>query len=234
MLMSGETNRVIRVTLAKEINLVELDLKIFRGINGYAMIDGDGNAPVIKKGNQVIDVFQRRAARGDDDRFLGLGNLFEQDPIVTIGTRNLQNGDSQVATHIDGALIEGRGHRNTTGGADGFHQLGKILGSKPRIHCLLDVANVVPMAKIAVNKIVDVANLQLNRRPYVVETDNLSVRADDLQASLDVSQMVVGQLEHEYLFKNLSRKHNWSRKAGRNSPFLRVIDRKYTCTDVTV
>ena len=53
-------------------------------------------------------------------------------------------------------------------------------------------------------KLVDVAELELDRRADVVEADDLGVFADDLQAALDLAPVVVGQLQDEQVFKDIA------------------------------
>jgi hypothetical protein len=47
----------------------------------------------------------------------------------------------------------------------------------------------------------DVAELQLDHGTDVVETDDLGEFLDDFESALDTAEMVVGQLQHEEVFK---------------------------------
>jgi hypothetical protein len=53
------------------------------------------------------------------------------------------------------------------------------------------------MSKVLVNEGVNIAELQFDGGAHVVKAHNLREVIDDLQAPLQVAQVVVGQLQHE-------------------------------------
>ena len=66
-----------------------------------------------------------------------------------------------------------------------------------RVDGLLDIADIVALAKVLVNECVHITQLQLDGGAHVVEAHDLSIVADDLQAALHVAQVVIGQLQYE-------------------------------------
>ena len=81
--------------------------------------------------------------------------------------------------------------------ADGLHQFGVILRLEARVKRFLDVADVVPVAEILVDETVDIAQLQLDGGAHVVEAHDLGIIADNLQAPLQVAQVVISHFEYE-------------------------------------
>ena len=53
---------MIGIPPAKEVNLIELDITIFRRINRNAVINGQRDMAVIEKRNQVVDILEGGAA----------------------------------------------------------------------------------------------------------------------------------------------------------------------------
>src|SRR5208282_2869678 len=168
---------------AQEIDLVHLQLVIFRGIERNAMIDRQRNVPVVKKPHQVINVLEGGSASRNNDRLLGLGDFFDQHPVVQVGAGDLEDLDAEFAADIDRALVEGRGHGNTTGLADTFHQRGVFVEVELSVEGLLDVADVTPPTKVLVDEVPNVPDLQLHCRPDVIEAHDLAVRGDNLQTT---------------------------------------------------
>ena len=64
------------------------------------------------------------------------------------------------------------------------------------------------MAEIPVNERIDVAELQLDGGPDVVEADHLGERRNDSQAALHTAPMVVGHLQYEKVFEDIAVDHN--------------------------
>ncbi len=61
------------------------------------------------------------------------------------------------------------------------------------------------VAKILVDEIIDVAELELDRRADIVEAHDLRVLTDNLEPALEVAEVVVGQLEDEQFVKDTRR-----------------------------
>jgi hypothetical protein len=53
------------------------------------------------------------------------------------------------------------------------------------------------MPEVLMDEGVDIAELQFDGGAYVIEAHNLREVIDDLQAPLQVAQVVIGQLQHE-------------------------------------
>ena len=66
-----------------------------------------------------------------------------------------------------------------------------------RVEGLFDVTDVVALSKVLVNEGVHIAQLQFDRGAHVIETHHLRIVADDLEATLQVAQVVISHLEHE-------------------------------------
>ena len=64
------------------------------------MIDCQRNTAVGEELDEVVDILQRGAAGRDDDRFLGGGDLLDQDPVVEIGTCQLEDVDAEFDAQI--------------------------------------------------------------------------------------------------------------------------------------
>ena len=73
----------------------------------------------------------------------------------------------------------------------------KSSGLQARVERLLDVADVVALAEVLVDEAVDVAQLQFDGGTHVVEAHNLSVVTDDLQAALEIAQVIIRHFQYE-------------------------------------
>ena len=80
-----------------------------------------------KKVHQVVDIFQRGAAGGDDDRLFGLGDFLDQDPVIAVGAGDFEDLNAEFAAEVHGGFVEGRGHADAAGLADGLDQGGVVI-----------------------------------------------------------------------------------------------------------
>ena len=103
----------------------------------------------------------------------------------------------EILAEVDGFLIEGRRHRDAALVANGFDQQPILVPLENGLLGLLDIANIVALAEVLVNEIVDIAQLQLDGGAHVIEAHNLRVVADDLEASLQIAKVVIGYLKNE-------------------------------------
>ncbi len=185
------------IAAAEKVDLIEFDVAVLGGIERDAMIDGQRDMAIVEKRDQVIEVLEGRAASGDDDRLFRLCHLFDQNPVGTVRTGKFEDGDSELAAEVNRILIEWSCHRDATGFADGLYQSGEVLRLEARVERFLDVADIVAVTKIPVDEAVNVAQLQFDGGAHIVEAYDLRIVADDLQAALKVSQVVVGHFENE-------------------------------------
>src|SRR6266511_108917 len=185
---------------------------VFRRIERDAMVDGQGNVAVVEELHQVVDVLERRAAGGDDHRLLRRGDLFDQHPVVQVRAGDLEDLDAELAAQIHGVLIERRGHADAVGLPDRLHQADVIFRRELRVQRFLDVADVVTAAEIAMDEVLNVAQLDLDGGAHVVKAHHLAVGGDDLQPALDTSQMVVRHLQYKQLIEKIRTRHleTWS------------------------
>jgi hypothetical protein len=157
------------------------------------MVDRQGNVAIGEELDQVVDVLQRRAAGGHDDRLARGGDLFDQDPVVEVGTGELDDLDAEVVAQVDRRFVKGRGHRDAAALADRCHQNGIFVPCQAGVEGFLDIADVIAFAKVLVDKGVGIAELQLDRGAHVVETHDAGKVGDDSQAALDPPPVVVGE-----------------------------------------
>src|ERR1035438_5805426 len=89
-----------------------------------------------------------------------------------------------------------------------------------------DIPEVLTIDEIPVNERVDVAELQFDGRSNVVESNHLRKFRDDLQSTFQTAEMVVGQLKHEQLLKNILVNH----ARAPVSSIARIAKNYPTCT----
>ena len=82
-------------------DLVDFKIAFFAGIDGNAVIDREGNVPVLKEDDEIIEVLERSAACGANDRLARLGDPLDQDPVVHVGTGQLDYRQRQLHAKID-------------------------------------------------------------------------------------------------------------------------------------
>ena len=118
--------------------------------------------------------FSERAARRDDDRLPGLGDLLDEHPVVDVGAGELDD----LACR---ARRRGRPTPRRTASPSGCSRcLPDRLDQRRRsrrlrhlrVERLLDVADVGAVPEVLVDEAVDVAELQLDRRAHVVEAND--------------------------------------------------------------
>ena len=138
-----------------------------------------------------------------DHRLLDGSDPLDQDPVVEIGTRQLDDVDAEFVAQRDRFFVERRRHRNAAGLAYGAHQAGVVCFFEAGIERLLDVADIVTLAEILVNEGIHIAQLDLDGGTHVVEADDAREVGDDAQAALEPPPMVIGKFENEEVFKYL-------------------------------
>ena len=62
----------------------------------------------------------------------------------------------------------------------------------------------VAVAEVLVDEAVEIAELQLDGGAHVVEPHDPAVLADDLQPALEAALVIVGHLQHEEIFEDVS------------------------------
>ena len=72
---------------------------------------------------------------------------------------------------------------------------------------LLDVTNVLARAVLLMDEAVDVAELKFDGGPHLVGADDGAEISDDLQASIEAAQVVVGEFENKKLVKDRHSHH---------------------------
>lgn len=188
----------------EEIDLVQLQFVVLRGIQRYAVVDRQGDVPVLEENHEVVEVLQRKTACGDDDRFSRPGDLFDQGPVVQVGACDLDDLDPELDAKIDGFFIERRGHCDATALSYGRHKRNEMLGGHVRIDGLLDIADVRAIPVVLMDELLHVAELKLYGGLDVVESDDLGVLTDNLQPPIDLPPVVVGHFQHKKIFENIS------------------------------
>jgi len=111
--------------------------------------------------------------------------------------------NAQFYAEIDGALVEGRGHRDKIVFSDRIAQYGKILVRQARIQRFLYVSDIRTVEKILVDKTVYIPELQLYGSADIVKTDYTAVIRDDLEASFHSAEMIVRQFKNKQIFENI-------------------------------
>ena len=188
----------------QEVDLVELQVAVLAGVERDAMVDCQRDVAVLEERNQIVQVLERAAPSGHDDGFAG----------VAIFSMSIQSLPSELAILM--IWTPSSWHRSTEASSNGEaivtqpalrvastsvpYSSARIL----RVERLLDVADVGSVAEVAMDEPVHVAELQLDRSAHVVEPNDLRVGGDDLQAALDAAPMVVGDLEHEQVFEDVT------------------------------
>lgn len=117
-----ETDDIVRIASAQEIDLVELDFVVFGRVERDAVVDRQRNAAAIEELDQVVDILQRRATGGDDDRLFGGRNLLDQDPVVDVRTGDLDELDAKLDAKLHRDFIERRRHGDAACLSDGVDQ----------------------------------------------------------------------------------------------------------------
>jgi len=199
----GKANDVVRVALAQVVDLIELQIVVFRGVERDAVVQGQWNVAFFEEADHVVEVFFGRAAgRGDDREFLR-GDLFDQRPVGNVGTGNLDDGHAEFNAQIDGAFVEWRGHGDGGQLADFRYHARKIRLGQFGVFRFLDVTDVLVAFEVLVHELLDIAELELDGRLDVVVADHGGVIADDLQAALKTSPVVIGQFEDEQVLEDV-------------------------------
>ena len=173
VLMGGEADGVVGIAVAEEVDLVDFELGVFGGVDGDAVIDGERDVAVGEEGDDVVDVLERGAAGGDDDGLLGLGDLFDEHPVVDVGAGDLDDGDAEFDAEVDGALVEWRGHGDAAGFADGLDEGCEMLVGEAGVEGFFDVADIGAVDEVLVDEVLDVAELELDGGADIVEPDDL-------------------------------------------------------------
>src|SRR5437867_1642754 len=153
------------------IDLVQVQLMFFRWVEGYTMIDRQRNVAALKERDDVIRVLERSAARRNYYWPFRRRYFFNENPVIHIRTRNLDNGDYQFDTHVDGRLVKRRGHWNARGLLDRLHEQRVVVLRHSGIDCLLDISKVGPLPEILVDKVLNVSKLKFDCRADIVKTD---------------------------------------------------------------
>lgn len=195
--MAGKPDGNMRIAVAQEIDLVHFQIAVLGGIEGNAMIEGEGNVAVLKKGDQIVNVLQGGTAGGSDDRFASLGDLLDQEPIVQVGTGQLDDLHAQRHAQIHGTFIERSGAGQHARFANGRNQSGVIVRGQRGLQGLFDVTDVRTLAIIRMDQCVHIAQLDFDGGADVVEPDDLAELVHNRQTSLQLAQMVVGHLQHK-------------------------------------
>ncbi len=55
--MTGETNRVVWISVLQVVDLVKLTLAVVVGIGGDTVVDRHWNIPILEERHHVIDIF---------------------------------------------------------------------------------------------------------------------------------------------------------------------------------
>ena len=122
----------------------------------------------------------------------------------------LMIGNAEVGAKIDGSLVEGCGRGEKPGLADRFHEGCIVVVGQPGVERLLDVAKILAINEVFMDESVHVAELQLDGRPDVIESNHLGERIDDLKAAFEAAEMVIGHFQHKQVFENVTIDHSAS------------------------
>lgn len=161
------------------------------------MIDCEGDVAVREESDDVVHVFEGGTASGDDGGLLGAGDLFDEHPVIEVGAGDLDDGNAEFDTEVDRALVEGSGGGDAARLTDGLDEGGVLVVGEAGVEGLLDVTEVGAAYEVLVNEVLDVAELEFDAGPHVVETDDLRELLDDLEATLNASEVVVCHLENK-------------------------------------
>ena len=193
---------MIRVALPQIVDLVEFQFVILGRVDRHAMIDGQGDVPVGKKGDEIIQILQGRTAGRYDDRSFGEGNPLDQEPIVQIGTGDLDDGQVQFLAEIHRRFIEWRRHGHATLLLDSGGQRAQFRLGQPCALGLRNITYVLAAFEALMDKTVHIAKLEFDRCPDIIESHHLGIIINDLQPAFQPPPMVIGQFQHEQIFEN--------------------------------
>src|SRR5580700_10038047 len=93
------------VSTPQIVDLIELKLVIFGGVEAHTMIDRYRNRAAFEERDDVIEGLLGCATRRDDDRAPRGCDLLEERPIVDVGTRHLDDRKIKLDTAIDGGFV---------------------------------------------------------------------------------------------------------------------------------
>ena len=200
--VGGEADDVAGIAVFQEVDLVQFQFVVFRGIEGNAVVDGQRNAAAGEKRDQIVDVLERRAAGGDDGRAAGGGDFPGQRPVADVGAGDFDDVDAQFHALADGGFVERRGHGDTSALADGFDERGAIFAGEPGFPCFSDVADVPALPVVLVDEVVHVPELELDGGLDAVGARDARELRDDFQPAFPPAPVVVGEFQNEKVFKD--------------------------------
>src|SRR5450432_2358307 len=115
-LVSRIANVNARVAAAKQVNLIQIQIRISGRIFADAVQDGYGPFAVAVEAHHTVDVLERLSRGGQDHGPRGRCYLLGQRPVGQAAARDLQVLEAMLDDLVDGSLIPW--------GADGYESMG--------------------------------------------------------------------------------------------------------------
>jgi hypothetical protein len=166
-------------------------------IDRHAVHEREIAGAMVEEADEIVDLLLGQTAGRGDDRQAACCDGLEQRPVARRAARDLDDVEAHRDDAIDRGLVEGGAHRQQLVAADRRQQLAELI---PRQPCREEARHVLVRAGaavIAMDEMVEVAELKLDRSADSVPADDLGAAVDDRRAVRDAALVVVSQVQHE-------------------------------------
>ena len=204
ILVARPADGMAGIAVFKEIDLVEFAFGVFVRVGRHTVVNRQGNVAVFKEGDDIVHILERSGAKGDDAGLAGSRDALEQQPVVGIGTGDLDDRHVEIDAPIDGFFVERGCHGNAAALFDGLDHDGVVFLGHLGVHHALDVADIGAITKILVHKAVHVSELELDGGAHVVEADHAAVLMHNIQGALEAALVIIGHFKNEQVFKDIT------------------------------